>query len=143
MRVTNRTAKARSGYLRVRNEVLTNSGTPGQLILMVFDALIDKLVRLEVAHAERQDVEVSSLILAAMKLIQYGLRDAISFERGGDVAVQLDRTYSVWMLSLEFFDSKRDIEKIIALTESVRGVREAWGSVFSSTEGAGVARPAV
>jgi flagellin-specific chaperone FliS len=59
------------------------------------------------------------------------------------VAAQLDRTYSVWMLSLEFFDSKRDIEKIVALTESVRGVREAWGSVFSSTEGAGVARPAV
>jgi hypothetical protein len=44
---------------------------------------------------------------------------------------------------IEFFDSKRDIEKIVALTESVRGVREAWDSVFSSTEGAGVARPAV
>ena len=139
--MTNRTAKARSGYLRVRNESLVNSGTPGQLILMVFDALIDKLVRLETAHAERQDVEASTLILASMKLIQYGLRDAISFDRGGDVAVQLDRTYSVWMLSLEFFDSKRDIEKIISLTESVRGVREAWDSVFKSTEG-GVTRPA-
>ena len=78
---------------------------------MVFDALIDKLVRLETAHTERQENEVSSLILAAMKLIQYGLRDAISFERGGEVAAQLDRTYSVWMLSLEFFDSKRDIAK--------------------------------
>ena len=139
--MTNRTAKARSGYLRVRNESLVNSGTPGQLILMVFDALIDKLVRLETAHVERQDVEASTLILASMKLIQYGLRDAISFDRGGDVAVQLDRTYSVWMLSLEFFDSKRDIEKIISLTESVRGVREAWDSVFKSTEG-GVTRPA-
>ena len=110
---------------------------------MVFDALIDKLVRLEIAHAESQESEVSSLILAAMKLIQYGLRDAISFERGGDVAAQLDRTYSVWMLSLEFFDSKRDIEKIVALTEALRGVREALDSVFSLTEGAGVARPAV
>ena len=138
--MNSRTAKAHSGYLRVRNESLVNSGTPGQLILMVFDALIDKLVRLEVAHAESQDVEASTLILAAMKLIQYGLRDAISFDRGGDVAVQLDRTYSVWMLSLEFFDSKRDIEKIISLTESVRGVREAWDSVFKSTE-AGVIRP--
>jgi len=139
--VTNRTAKARSGYLRVRNEALVNSGTPGQLILMVFDALIDKLVRLETAHAERQDVEASTLILASMKLIQYGLRDAISFDRGGDVAVQLDRTYSVWMLSLEFFDSKRDIEKIISLTEAVRGVRDAWDSVFKLTEG-GVTHPA-
>jgi hypothetical protein len=46
------------------------------------------------------------------------------------------------MLSLEFFDSKRDIDKIVALTESVRGVREAWDSVFRSTEGGGVARPA-
>ena len=139
--MNSRTAKARSGYLRVRNEVLANSGTPGQLILMVFDALIDKLVRLETAHTERQESEVSSLILAAMKLIQYGLRDAISFERGGEVAAQLDRTYSVWMLSLEFFDSKRDIAKIIELTEAVRGVREAWDSVFQSTEGASASRP--
>jgi flagellin-specific chaperone FliS len=107
---------------------------------MVFDALIEKLLRLEIAHAESQESEVSSLILAAMKLIQYGLRDAISFERGGDVAAQLDRTYSVWMLALEFFDSKREIEKIVALTESVRGVRDAWDSVFTSIEG-GVTRP--
>ena len=109
---------------------------------MVFDALIDKLVRLETAHAERQDVEVGSLILAAMKLIQYGLRDSISFERGGEVAVQLDRTYSVWILSLEFFDSNRDISKVSALTDSIRGVREAWETVFQATGSADVSRAA-
>jgi flagellar protein FliS len=121
---------AASGYLRVRSESLTQHSTPQELILLVYEALLDRLVKCEGHISADEFVAFDSEILKAMKLIQYGLRDALSFELGGDVAVSLDRTYSVWMLALDFLAASRSGERLASLTEDVRGVRDAWVAAF-------------
>jgi flagellin-specific chaperone FliS len=66
-----------------------------------------------------------------MQLIQYGLRDSLSFDLGGEVAVRLDHTYSTWMLALEFLHSSRSQERLASLLSDVREVRDAWKVAFS------------
>jgi flagellin-specific chaperone FliS len=65
-----------------------------------------------------------------MQLIQYGLRDSLSFDLGGQVAVSLDHTYATWMMALEFLNTSRSEERLASLIVGVRDIHEAWKTAF-------------
>jgi len=123
---------AAAGYRRVRNESLTQQSTPQELILLVYDSLIDRMVKCEGSLESGDLVEFSRENLKCMQLIQYGLRDSLSFDLGGEVAVGLDRTYATWMMALEFLHSSQSRERLANLITGVREVRDAWRTAFSN-----------
>jgi len=132
-----RNQRALAGYQRIRNESLVNNNTPQQLILLVYQALIDKLVKLEVAMAaaDQSDAdgrEFADQLLKAMQLIQYGLRDSLSFDEGGEVALNLDKTYVSWIMTLEFLSTSRRTDRLANLISMVRDLRDAWRTAFNS-----------
>jgi flagellar protein FliS len=122
---------AASGYLRIRNESLTQQSTPQELILLVYESLIDRLVKCEGYLAQAEDTDFDREILKSMQLIQYGLRDSLSFDLGGQVAVNLDHTYATWMMALEFLNTSRSKERLESLISNVRDVRGAWEVAFA------------
>jgi flagellar protein FliS len=122
---------AASGYLRIRNESLTQQSTPQELILLVYESLIDRLVKCEGYLAQAEDADFDREILKSMQLIQYGLRDSLSFDLGGQVAVNLDHTYATWMMALEFLNTSRSKERLESLISNVRDVRGAWEVAFA------------
>jgi flagellar protein FliS len=121
---------AASGYLRIRNESLTQQSSPQELILLVYESLVDRLVKCQGYLAQSDDGEFDREILKSMQLIQYGLRDSLSFDLGGEVAVNLDHTYATWMMVLEFLNTSRSAERLSALIVGVREVRDAWRVAF-------------
>jgi flagellin-specific chaperone FliS len=121
---------AAAGYRRIRNESLANQSTPQELILLVYESLIDRLIKCQGSLAQGEDPDFDRENLKCMQLIQYGLRDSLSFDLGGEVAVGLDHTYSTWMLALEFLHSSRSQERLASLLSDVRGVRDAWKVAF-------------
>jgi flagellar protein FliS len=100
------------------------------LILLVYDSLIDRMVKCEGSLESGDLDEFSRENLKCMQLIQYGLRDSLSFDLGGEVAVGLDRTYATWMMVLEFLNTSRSAERLAALIVGVREVRDAWRVAF-------------
>ena len=70
-------------------------------------------------------------VLKSMQLIQYGLRDSLSFDLGGEVAVSLDHTYATWMMVLEFLNTSRSAKRLADLIVGVREVHEAWKTSFA------------
>jgi hypothetical protein len=72
-----------------------------------------------------------------MQLIQYGLRDSLAFDLGGEVAVSLDHTYATWIMVLEFLHTSRSPERLASLITSVRDIRDAWKSAFPAVGGRG------
>jgi flagellin-specific chaperone FliS len=84
--------------------------------------------------------EFSRENLKCMQLIQYGLRDSLSFDLGGEVAVGLDRTYATWMMALEFLHASQSRERLANLISGVRDVRNAWRTAFSNTSEKEIAR---
>jgi flagellar protein FliS len=127
---------AASGYLRIRNESLTQQSSPQELILLVYESLIDRLVKCQGFLEQSENAEFDREILKSMQLIQYGLRDSLSFDLGGEVAVSLDHTYATWMMALEFLNTSRSAERLASLIVGIRDVHEAWKTAFSDT-GAG------
>ena len=124
---------AAAGYRRIRNESLTQQSTPQELILLVYDSLIDRLVKCQGSLETGDSGEFSRENLKCMQLIQYGLRDSLSFDLGGEVAVGLDRTYATWIMALEFLHSSQSLERLATLITGVRDVRDAWKTAFSSS----------
>ena len=125
---------AASGYLRIRNESLTQQSTPQELILLVYESLMDRLVKCQGYLAQAEDADFDREILKSMQLIQYGLRDSLSFDLGGQVAVNLDHTYATWMMALEFLNTSRSTERLANLISSVRDVQDAWKLAFAEVD---------
>jgi flagellar protein FliS len=123
---------AAAGYRRIRNESLTQHSTPQELILLVYEALIDRLVKCQGSLDLGQDADFDRENLKCMQLIQYGLRDSLSFDLGGEVAVGLDHTYATWMMALEFLHTSRSRERLASLTADVREIRDAWKVAFAA-----------
>jgi len=122
---------AASGYQRIRSESLTQHSTPQELILLVYQSLLDRLVKCQ-GYLEHGEVEnFDREVLKSMQLIQYGLRDSLSFDLGGDVALSLDHTYATWMMVLEFLNTSRSGERLANLIVGVRDVHDAWKTSFA------------
>jgi flagellin-specific chaperone FliS len=102
------------------------------LILLVYESLLDRLIKCQGYLAQGQDADFDREILKSMQLIQYGLRDSLSFDLGGEVAVSLDHTYATWMMALEFLNTSRSAERLANLTIGVRDVHEAWKTAFGA-----------
>jgi flagellar protein FliS len=122
---------AASGYQRIRNESLTQQSTPQELILLVYQSLLDRLVKCQGYLEHGEDEGFDREVLKSMQLIQYGLRDSLSFDLGGEVAVSLDHTYATWMMVLEFLNTSRSSERLAKLIVGVRDVHEAWKTSFA------------
>jgi len=129
---------AAAGYRRIRNESLTHHSSPQELILLVYESLIDRLVKCQGSLDQGQDADFDRENLKCMQLIQYGLRDSLSFDLGGKVAVSLDHTYATWMMALEFLHTSRSRERLASLTADVREVRDAWKVAFGAAPSQGV-----
>ena len=121
---------AASGYLRIRNESLTQHSTPQELILLVYESLLDRLVKCQGYLSQGENASFDQEILRSMQLIQYGLRDSLSFDLGGEVALSLDHTYATWMMVLEFLNTSRSAERLGNLIVGVRDVHDAWKTAF-------------
>lgn len=121
---------AASGYLRIRNESLTQHSTPQELILLVYESLLDRLVKCQGYLSQGENASFDQEILKSMQLIQYGLRDSLSFDLGGEVALSLDHTYATWMMVLEFLNTSRSAERLDNLIVGVRDVHDAWKTAF-------------
>ena len=132
--IHSRHRNAASGYMRIRNESLTQKSTPQELILLVYESLMDRLVKCQGYLAQAEDADFDREILKSMQLIQYGLRDSLSFDLGGQVAVNLDHTYATWMMALEFLNTSRSMERLANLISSVRDVQDAWKLAFAEVE---------
>ena len=128
---------AAAGYLRIRSESLTQQSSPQELILLVYESLLDRLIKCQGSLAEGLDTEFDRENLKCMQLIQYGLRDSLAFDLGGEVAVSLDHTYATWMMVLEFLHTSRSPERLASLIDSVRDIRDAWKSAFPTGGGRG------
>ena len=122
---------AAAGYRRIRSESLARHSTPQELILLVYESLIDRLVKCQGSLAQGDTDGFDRENLKCMQLIQYGLRDSLSFDLGGEVAVGLDHTYSTWMMALEFLHSSRSQERLASLLADVCEVRDAWKVAFT------------
>jgi len=117
--------RALSAYSTVDLESAVNSASPVQLILLLYDGAISALATAKGHIQEMQFAEKGRLISKATGIIE-GLRAALDFPRGGEIAKSLNDLYEYMKHRLSVANLKNDPEGVVEVMRLLNELRGAW-----------------
>jgi flagellar secretion chaperone FliS len=126
----NRRVSASYGDVMVESGVTEADKT--QLIQMLLDGLIESLTVAE-GHISRKSIAEKSFHLSRAGRIVIGLQSALDFEKGGDIAKNLNELYGYVTRRLLHINIKNDVEALREVRSLISQIREAWTLVPSLT----------
>ena len=110
-------------------DVKVTTGVSGadnvQLIQMLFDGLIESLATAR-GHMERGSITEKSTSLSRAGRIVVGLQGALDFEKGGDIARNLNDLYSYVTRRLFHVNANNDPEALQEVHNLMNEIRSAW-----------------
>jgi flagellar protein FliS len=132
-----------SSYARVyrTNSILTAS--PGQLVLMLFDAALASMASAKEGfdrpHTDLRRCEVINRHLLKAQRIIRELRGALDFEVGGEFAPLMLRLYDYYNRRLFEANLRKRVEPVLEVEQLLRQLRDAWADMLHRPEGAAAA----
>ena len=99
-----------------------------QLIQMLFDGLVDSLSAAK-GHMMHGAIREKSAQIDRASRILIGLQGALDFDRGGELAVNLNELYSYVIRRLVHVNAHNDQEALAEVTGLMRDIRDAWQSL--------------
>lgn len=113
-------------------DVKVSTGVTGadnvQLIQMLFDGLIESLATAK-GQIERGMIEEKSKSIARAGRIVVGLQGALDFDKGGDIARNLNDLYSYVTRRLFHVNAHNDLEALKEVHNLMSEIRGAWAMV--------------
>lgn len=123
------TNKAVTGYKNIFAETSVGIARPENLILLVFEKLLDHLL-----SAEKQ-MAAGELAIEpmdkALDIFKMGLIPALDFEKGGDIAKNLGSLYDWSIRHLLKARINKDAQMVAEVREVLMPIYEAWQGVVS------------
>lgn len=116
------------------NAVLTAS--PGQLVLMLYDAALKSLALARDAFDRPEEdfrrIEVINTHLIKAQAIINELASGLNYEAGGEVARQLQRLYDYHLNRLFEANLRKNVEPVIEVERLLRELRDAWAEMLAN-----------
>jgi len=113
-------------------DVKVSAGVAGadnvQLIQMLFDGLIESLATAR-GHIEHGMINDKSKALARAGRIVVGLQGALDFEKGGEIARNLNELYSYVTRRLFHVNAHNDVAVLDEIYGLMQEIRDAWEGV--------------
>lgn len=120
--------KAASHYKNLELETRVQSASPHQLIQMLYEGTIERLLVAQGALG-REDMATKGIMLGKAISILSGLRDSLNKEVDSDLPDNLDRLYEYMQFRLLEANRQNDpamIDEVLAL---VRTVKSGWDEI--------------
>jgi flagellar protein FliS len=127
MRAYSRAAQS-YGSVQVVTGVATADNV--QLIQMLFDGLIDSLASAK-GHILNNAIEEKSKSISRAGRIVVGLQGALDFERGGELAQNLNELYAYVTRRLFHVNAYNDLAVLEEVQSLIKDISEAWKSLPS------------
>ena len=99
-----------------------------ELIQMLFDGLIESLMSAK-GHIEHNAIVDKGKSLARANRILFGLQGALDFEKGGDLANNLNELYSYITRRLLHINLHNDLQALAEVHGLMNEIRQAWRDV--------------
>lgn len=126
-------------------KVATNTASPGQLVLMLYEGAIRFLERARAGFDCDEPVEfnttINNNILRAQDIIRE-LDCSLNLEQGGDIAQQLRRLYDYFDRRLLEANLRKDSEGVSEVIARISTLRDAWAEMLEQ-QGAAAGPPAL
>jgi flagellar secretion chaperone FliS len=123
---TNHKAIAAYGDVKVTTGVASADGV--QLIQMLFDGLLESLAATK-GHIQNGAIVEKGKSIARASRIVIGLQGALDFERGGDLASNLNELYGYVTRRLLHVNARNDLDALEEIFGLMNEIRSAWEGV--------------
>ena len=122
----NQKAIASYGDVKVTTGVSSANGV--QLIQMLFDGLLESLAATK-GHIQNGAIVEKGKSIARASRIVIGLQGALDFERGGDLANNLNELYGYVTRRLLHVNARNDLDALEEIFGLMNEIRTAWEGV--------------
>lgn len=122
----NQKAIASYGDVKVTTGVATANNV--QLIQMLFDGLLESLATAK-GHIQNGAIVDKGKSIARASRIVLGLQGALDFERGGDLANNLNELYGYVTRRLLYVNARNDLDALDEIYSLMNEIRSAWEGV--------------
>jgi len=122
----NQKAIAAYGDVKVTTGVASANGV--QLIQMLFDGLLESLAVTK-GHIQNGAIVEKGKSIARASRIVIGLQGALDFERGGDLANNLNELYGYVTRRLLHVNARNDLDALEEIFGLMNEIRSAWEGV--------------
>jgi flagellar protein FliS len=99
-----------------------------QLIQMLFDGLTESLASAK-GHIQNNAIEEKSKAISRAGRIVVGLQGALDFERGGELAQNLNELYAYVTRRLFHVNAYNDLTVLDEVQSLIKDIAEAWKSL--------------
>ena len=119
------------GYRAVDLEVRVCSASPYELVLVLFDGLLDELSRTR-GHIEARHFELKGKSLEKCMNILNALNSTLDYEQGGELVHDLSRLYDYCLHRLVEISVSLSVTGIDEVVHLLGQVREGWEGVHAT-----------
>lgn len=113
-----------SGYQAYQNSNILTSD-PKRLIILCYEETIQSLIRAKAKYQTQEYEAKGKAVQKALDLLNH-LRETLDFERGGEIAKQLDRLYGFMIAHIVKSDQRRDGTGFSQVAEMLEQLKSAW-----------------
>ena len=129
-------SRAATAYQSTGIETSVNGASPHQLIVLLFDGLLQALNAARVAM-QRKDIEAKGKqIVRAVRLLEEGLKAGLDMERGGELARNLRTLYDYCTQRLTHANLHNDVAAIEEVQRLIAPVADAWKQIGTQAQDA-------
>lgn len=122
-------SRAASAYKRVSADTGVSTANPHQLVVMLFDGLMQSL---HAAHGamERGEIEAKGQAIGkAVRILEEGLRAGLNMAQGGDLAKNLNGLYGYAMQRLTVANLRNDRALVTEVIGLIEPVADSWKQI--------------
>ncbi len=125
-------SRAASAYKRVSADTGVSTANPHQLVVMLFDGLMQSL---NAAHGamERGEIEAKGMAIGkAVRILEEGLRAGLNLAQGGDLAKDLNGLYGYAVQRLTVANLRNDRALVTEVIGLIEPVADSWKQIRSA-----------
>jgi flagellar protein FliS len=117
-----------SAYRSIGNETAVAQATPHHLVAMLFDGAIEAIAQARGAMQAR-DWQAKG---KAVRIVDEGLKAALDYRAGGELAMQMGSVYSYVLQRLTQANLHNDDAAFAECTKLLDTLRQGWMSITST-----------
>lgn len=115
-------------YGNVKVNAAVTSASPHELIVMLFDGLLERIAQMRGA-IEQGNIELKNHKVNQAVSILFGLRESLNQEQGADLSARLDELYDYIQRQLWKAHIKNDPEILDECTALTTEISSAWNAI--------------
>jgi flagellar protein FliS len=119
-------------YTQIGVQMGIESASPHRLIQMLLDGALSKIA-IATGHMQRNAVAEKGKEISVAISIVNGLRFSLDFEKGGEIAANLDRLYDYAARHLVEANIRNDITALEEVHKLLSEVRSGWMGIQTAT----------